>query len=166
MPGFLAAAYGRRGGAGTPAGMGCAVLASSGTADGVDDLAHELLRTSVEEDPGDIAPWVPGEPVPAAYRSVLGHWWGEGFEYIFSWRDGALRASRPGDPAGRPPAVFAPIPDNPDILRGVSGREVGELLRLTRDRDGAVVRMHWATYRFTRTQETFDGKSPSGEAAG
>jgi hypothetical protein len=31
------------------------------------------------------------------------------------------------------------------------------LLRLTRDAGGTVVRMHWATYRCTRTQETFDG---------
>lgn len=160
MPGFLAAVHGRVG-AGTPGAMGCAVLASSGTADGVDELAHELLRTSAEEDRADVAPWVPGPPVPAEYRSVLGPWWGEGFQYVFSWRDGALRASRAGDPAGKPPAVFAATPDNPDVLRGVSGREVGELLRLTRDPDGTVVRMHWATYRFTRTQETFDGTSPS-----
>ena len=39
----------------------------------------------------------------------------------------------------------------------VSGREVGERLRLTRDpATGDVVRMHWATYRVTRVQETFD----------
>ncbi len=43
------------------------------------------------------------------------------------------------------------------MLRTISGREAGELLRLTRDADGRVVRMHWATYRFTRVQETFDG---------
>jgi hypothetical protein len=55
----------------------------------------------------------------------------------------------------------------PTGLRGVSlssdndvARAWGlavELLRLTRDGTGAVVRMHWATYRFTRVQETFDG---------
>jgi hypothetical protein len=45
-----------------------------------------------------------------------------------------------------------------DLLRTVSGREAGELLRLTRDpATGEVVRMHWATYRFTRDQQTFDG---------
>jgi hypothetical protein len=51
--------------------------------------------------------------------------------------------------------VFEPA--GPDRLRTVSGREAGELLRLTRDADGAVVRLHWATYRFTRVQQTFDG---------
>ena len=32
---------------------------------------------------------------------------------------------------------------------------------LTRDDAGAVIHMHWATYRFTRTQSAFDGVSPS-----
>lgn len=161
MPGFLAAAFGRRGGTDTPGAMGCAVLASSGAADGVEELAHEVLNLAVQADPADIAPWTPGEPAPAAYRSVLGRWWGEGLEYVFSWRDGALQARSAQAPASSPPAVFEPLPGDPDVLRGVSGREVGELLRLTRGPDGAVVRMHWATYRFTRTQETFDGSQLS-----
>ncbi|MGE5829536.1 MAG: penicillin-binding protein, partial [Micromonosporaceae bacterium] len=157
MPGFLAGVYGRRGGAGTPAAMGAAVLGSSGTAVATVELPHRLLNAAVEEDPADVAPWAPGEPAPDAYRSILGRWWSEGFEFVFFWREGALRARGSDDPAGRPPAVFAPIEGEPDVLRTVSGREVGERLRLTRDpATGAVVRMHWATYRVTRTQETFD----------
>ncbi|AVT33241.1 penicillin-binding protein [Plantactinospora sp. BC1] len=156
MPGFLASVYGRRGGPGTPGAMGCAVLGSSGTGVAVNDLTHQLLAASAQDDPADIVPWAPGEPAPEPYRGLLGRWWGEGFEYVFSWRDGTLRARGAADPAGKPPAVFAPLPDRPDVLRTVSGREVGELLRLTRDDRGEVVRMHWATYRFTRRQETFD----------
>lgn len=156
MPGFLASAYGRRGGAGTPGAMGCAVLGSSGTGVAVLELTHELLAVSAENDPADIAPWTPGEPAPEAYRGLLGRWWGEGFEYVFCWRDGTLRARGATDPAGKPPAIFEPLPDRPDTLRTVSGREVGELLRLTRDIQGRVIMMHWATYRFTRAQETFD----------
>jgi len=73
---------------------------------------------------------------------------------VFSWRDGALQARGATDPAGRPPSVFAQL--EPDLLRTQSGREAGELLRLTRDpATGEVVRMHWATYRFTRDQQTF-----------
>jgi hypothetical protein len=50
-----------------------------------------------------------------------------------------------------------------DVLRTVSGREAGERLRLIRDpATGDVVRMHWATYLFTRTQQTFDGAPTSG----
>ncbi|MFC0532617.1 serine hydrolase domain-containing protein [Phytohabitans kaempferiae] len=162
MPGFLAGVYGRRPapaglGDGTPRAMGCAVLGSSGTAVATIELAHRLLSAAVEEDPAEVPPWTPGEPAPEAYRSVLGRWWGEGFEYVFFWRDGVLRARGADDPPTRPPAVFAPEPGHPDVLRGVSGREVGELLRLTRAADGTVVRMHWATYRFTRDQQTFSG---------
>jgi CubicO group peptidase (beta-lactamase class C family) len=157
MPGFLAGVYGRRGGRGTPAALGCAVLGSSGTAVEVVDLPHRLLDASVADDPADLREWVPGEAPPAAYRSVLGRWWSEGFEFVFLWRDGSLRSRGADDPSGRPAAIFAPLPDRPDVLRTVSGREAGELLRLTRDTSGTVVRMHWATYRFTRLQETFDG---------
>jgi CubicO group peptidase (beta-lactamase class C family) len=161
MPGFLAAAYGRPGGDGVPAGFGAAALGASGTGVEVLGLPTALLAAAVEEDPPDVEAWRPGEPAPAEFRSVLGRWWGEGFEYIFSWRDGRLRGRAVDDPAGRPPAVFVPLPDRPDVLRTESGREAGELLRLTRDADGTVVRMHWATYRFTRGQETFDGFSTS-----
>jgi hypothetical protein len=120
------------------------------------DLPHRLIAASVEDDPADVEPWAPSPAAPPEFRGALGRWWGEGFEYVFSWHDGALRARGAGDPPGLPPAVFAPT-DEPDVLRTASGREAGELLRLTRDATGAVVRMHWATYRFTRVQETFDG---------
>jgi CubicO group peptidase (beta-lactamase class C family) len=160
MPGFLAAVYGRRGASGTPAAMGCAVLGSSGTAADVLELPHRLLAAAAQDDPADIPPWTPGEPAGEPYRSVLGRWWGEGFEYVFVWRDGALRARAADDPADKPPAVFTPLPGQPDLLRTASGPEAGELLRLTRDASGAVMIMHWATYRFTRTQETFDRIPP------
>ena len=157
MPGFLAAAYGRPAGDAVPPGLGAAVLGSSGTGVEVLQLPHTLLAAAVDEDPAEIVAWSPGEPAPAALRSVLGRWWGEGFEYVFFWRDGRLCARAADDPGGRPPAVFVPVDGSADALRTESGREAGELLRLTRDDAGVVVRMHWATYRFTRGQETFDG---------
>src|SRR5205807_795980 len=90
----------------------------------------------------------------------------EGERRIDDGHDGAVRgllagvegrrhARRAGAAAARPPAGCAET--GPDVLRTVCGREAGELLRLTRDPAGAeVVRMHWATYRFTRGQETFE----------
>lgn len=153
MPGFLADVCGRRGVA-APA-VGAAVLVSSGTAGGAMELTRKLLDLSLEGDPPEIEPWTPGEPAPEAYRSVLGRWWGEGFEHVFSWRGGRLEARSADAPPDTPPAVFAPV--ERDVLRTVSGREVGELLRLTRGEAGQVTRMHWATYRFTRQQETFEG---------
>lgn len=157
MPGFLAGVYGRVGGGGTPGALAVASLGSSGTAGEICELPHQLLAAAVEHDPADITPWTPGAQVPDAYRSLLGRWWGEGFEYIFTWRDGALHARGVDQPSKRPPAVFAPVEGEADLFRTVSGREAGELLRLTRDDSGRVERMHWATYRFTRGQEAFDG---------
>ena len=52
-----------------------------------------------------------------------------------------------------PPGVFSRV--EPDLYRTVSGRERGELLRLVRDESGAVAKMYWATYPFTRRPEIF-----------
>jgi len=155
MPGFLAEVFGRTGGS-TPPATGVAVLLSSGTAGNALGLGKRLVDTALKEDPPDIEPWVPGEAAPEEYRSVLGYWWSEGFPYVFRWRKGRLEASAPDAPPGTPPAVFTPE-EGTDLLRTVSGREQGELLRLSRDAQGRVVRMHWATYRFTREQQAFDG---------
>ncbi|GIE64619.1 serine hydrolase domain-containing protein [Actinoplanes palleronii] len=165
MPGFLAGVYGRRGGEGNPGGLGCAVLGSSGTAGQTIDLAHELLRLAVEADPAEIRPWRAAAPAPPAYRSMLGRWWSEGSEFVFAWHDGQLQARAAEASAEKPPAIFRPLPDQADVLRTASGRESGELLRMTRDERGAVVRMHWATYRFTRLQEGFDG-GPASDGPG
>jgi CubicO group peptidase (beta-lactamase class C family) len=161
MPGFLAGVYGRRGGEGNPGALGVAVLGSSGTAGETNELVHELLRLAVEEDPAAIRPWSPGPPAPEEFRSILGPWWGEGYPYAFSWHDGTLQARAAEAPADLPPSVFRPLPGDPDTLRTVSGRETGELLRLTRDAAGTVTRMHWATYLFTRVQQGFDARPAS-----
>ena len=61
---------------------------------------------------------------------------------------GPARGPPDGAPAARAPSVF--VADGPDRFRTVSGRERGELLRVTRDDAGRVDRLHWATYLFTR----------------
>jgi CubicO group peptidase (beta-lactamase class C family) len=149
MPGFLAGAYFRRG-----SRVAAAVLGSSGQAIAVCAAPSELIAESLEHDPLDVDPWRPGRPAPPEYASVLGIWWSEGFEYIFFWRAGKLHARASRAPADRPPAVF--VPESADVLRAVSGREVGERLELTRDDAGNVVFMRWASYRVTRNQQTFD----------
>jgi len=154
MPGFLAASYGRAGGEGNPGGFGIAVLASSGVADAIFPYAQDLAERVLADDPADIAPWQPGSAAPDDLRAILGRWWSEGYELVFRYEKGALVARGADDPAGTPPAVFAPT-QTTDVLRTVSGREVGELLRVHRAPDGTVTSMHWATYRVTRTQETF-----------
>ena len=148
MPGFLAGVYSRRG-----RKIGAAVLGSSTTAGAICAAPHALLAASLEQDPPAIEAWTPGEPAPEEFASALGRWWSEGSEFVFSWRRGHLEARAVAAPADKPPAIFGV--EGADQLRGVSGREVGERLELTRDASGAVVMMRWSTYRLTRDQQTF-----------
>ena len=69
-------------------------------------------------------------------------------------RDGTLEA-RIDLPAAQtmPPSVFEKVGD--DLYRTVSGRERGELLRVTRAADGTVTKLNWATYLFTREPLAF-----------
>jgi CubicO group peptidase (beta-lactamase class C family) len=149
MPGFAAGMYWRRG-----QKIGAAALGSSTTAGNICLTPHKLLAASLEHDPKAIEPWKPGEPAPETLASALGRWWSEGSELVFSWRAGHLEARAVSAAPERPPAVFAV--EAADVLRVVSGREIGERLELTRDAAGRVTEMRWATYRVTREQQTFD----------
>jgi CubicO group peptidase (beta-lactamase class C family) len=148
MPGFLAGVWCRRG-----VTIGATVLGSSGTAGGIVAAPHQLIAASLEHDPIDIEPWAIGSPVPPAYATILGRWWSEGNEFVFRWTKGRLEAKGATATESVPPAVFAF--EGPDLLRTVSGREAGERLELFRGPDGEVETMRWATYRFTREQQTY-----------
>ncbi|TQS40771.1 serine hydrolase domain-containing protein [Cryptosporangium phraense] len=148
MPGFLAGVWCRRG-----VTIGAAVLGSSGTAGGIVAAPHQLIAASLREDPMDVEPFVIGDAAPREYAGILGRWWSEGSEFVFRWTKGHLEARSASAVAAAPPAVFAF--EAPDLLRTVSGREAGERLELFRDPDGTVSYMRWATYRFTRDQETY-----------
>lgn len=110
-------------------------------------LAIDLGDTFLDLQPELPEIWVPGDTVPTELESVLGHWFSEGHPWTFSVRKGELRAHADGDPAD----VISRFEHvDGDTYRTVEGAERGELLELTRDSDGQVVRMHWATYPFTR----------------
>ena len=66
---------------------------------------------------------------------------------------GRLKALAEGAPPRRKPSVFVKVAD--DVYRTESEREVGELLRMTRDEHGVVTRLHWATYVMTREPLAF-----------
>lgn len=149
MPGFLAAVWCRRG-----VKIGAAVLGSSGVAGGITTAAHRLIAASLEHDPIDIEPFVIDGPVPGDYVGILGRWWSEGSEFVFGWHRGHLEGKSVHADADAPPAIFAF--EAPDLLRTVSGREAGERLELFRGPDGRIELMRWASYRFTRDQQTFD----------
>ncbi|MGN6893606.1 DUF7586 domain-containing protein, partial [Neisseria sp. P0015.S009] len=56
-------------------------------------------------------------------------------------------------PEHKPSSVFERVGE--DCFRTVSGREAGELLRITRDDHGKVTKLNWATYLFTRRPLAF-----------
>jgi CubicO group peptidase (beta-lactamase class C family) len=148
FPGFLSIlAYSRR------ERIGAVLLTNSGHWPNLTDTGLALAGEALDELAPAPEPWVPEEPAPDEIAPLLGRWWSEGVETVFSWRRGKLEARLATAPAEREPSVFEP--DGEDRFRTVSGRERGEVLRVVRDEDGAVVKLYWATYPFTRAPGTF-----------
>jgi len=116
-------------------------------------LAVELIATVLDNDPAPAEPWVAGAAVPPEFAGVLGTWFSEGEPFTFSVRQGVLEARLDGAPDHKPPSVFEQIA--PDVYRTKSGRETGELLRITHDESGRPVKLNWATYLFTREPYAF-----------
>lgn len=117
------------------------------------DLANHVL----EHDPAEPELWLPGTEVPAELAGVIGRWYSEGAPFVFSVRRGRLEAKAADAPEHKPPSVFEKV--GADLYRTVSGRETGELLRITRGPDGEAVKMNWATYPVTRKPLAF-GERP------
>ncbi len=123
---------------------GAAALTNSGTRAEMEALALALAAKTIELWPEEIEAWRPEEEPPGDVRALLGRWWSEGSEFVFTWSEGALNGQFVGSRAK--PAVFEREGDG---FRAASGRERGERLRV----DGE--RMIWAGYAFTRAQEPF-----------
>ena len=134
-------------------GLGAAVFANSSSGLDPGGFAGDLVDAWLEHDPAAVTAWAPGPPVPAAYEGVLGRWWSEGAETVFSWREGTLQALGASAPPGTPPMTFEPAGD--DAFVATSGRECGEPLRVVRDASGEVVKLYLATYAFTRRPVPF-----------
>jgi CubicO group peptidase (beta-lactamase class C family) len=146
FPGFLSIlAYSRR------ERIGAVLLTNSGTWPALADTGLALVEAAVEEFAPEPGAWSPEEPPPEEIVPLLGRWWSEGAETIFSWRRGRLEARLAAAPPEREPSLFEP--DGKDRFRTVSGRERGEQLRVVRDSEGAVAKLYWATYPFTRAPE-------------
>jgi CubicO group peptidase (beta-lactamase class C family) len=111
-------------------------------------LAIRLADRVVDDLPVDDKPWRPGTTVPEELAGIIGRWYSEGQGFTFSVREGRLEARMDAASRTKAPSVFAA--EGPDRYRTESGRERGELLRVTRDETGRVDRLHWATYLFTR----------------
>jgi len=148
MPGFLAGLAVSR-----DHGVGAAVLTGASTNAKAEDLAVQLACTALDGLPSDPLAWAPGEEAPTEIRELLGPWWTEGNELVFSYRDGRFQAELVKGAPGRRVSWFEREAD--DRFRVVEGRERGEQLRVVRDDTGAVVKLYFATYPVTRTPQTF-----------
>lgn len=112
-----------------------------------------LTEKAVETFPAAPSVWRPEAPPPAEIEPLLGRWWSEGGEFVFSYRAGMLEARIATAPRELEPTVFEP--DGADRFRARSGLEAGELLRVVRDDHDEVVKLYWATYPFTRSPQVF-----------
>lgn len=149
MPGHITGVFTHR-----ESGTGGIVLMNNTAPPAPDAFAVELVEHVLEHDPVEEEPWQPGTSVPDELRPILGRWFSEGQPFVFWVEQGELRA-RIDKPAAAnlAPSRFVRVED--DVYRDVSGRERGELLRVTRDADGSVSKLNWATYLFTREPIAF-----------
>jgi CubicO group peptidase (beta-lactamase class C family) len=148
MPGFLAALVIER-----ETGIGAAVLTNTSAGPDTEALALDLASEAVDALRTEPELWRPDAGAPPELEPLLGRWWTEGRELVFSVRGGRLQAVLVGGPAGRDTSWFAR--DGDDRFRVVEGRELGEVLRVVRDDAGVPVRMYLATYPLTREAATF-----------
>jgi CubicO group peptidase (beta-lactamase class C family) len=149
MPGHITGVFTDR-----ESGTGGIVLMNNTSPPPPDAFAIELADHVVEHDPVEPEPWQPGTSVPDELRPILGRWFSEGQPFVFWVEHGEPRAriDKPGA-AKLAPSRFGLVEDA--VYRDISGRERGELLRITRNADGTVDKMNWATYLFTRDPIAF-----------
>ncbi|MEV0282707.1 serine hydrolase domain-containing protein [Kribbella sp. NPDC050820] len=148
MPGHITSTFVHR-----PSGTAGIALQSSTSAPAPGLLATDLIIKVLEDDPLPADPWVPGTTVPDELVGVLGTWFSEGTPFVFSVKAGELQAKSPAAAEHLAPAVFTRLSE--DVYRTTSGRETGELLRITRDATGTPTKLHWATYLCTRDPLAF-----------
>jgi CubicO group peptidase (beta-lactamase class C family) len=132
---------------------GAAVLTNSGTGVTISELGLRLSRAVADAYPPVPEEWRPGEAAPEELDGVLGRWWSEGHEVVFSFRNGKLESLFPEARLDLGRSVYEQ--EAPDVYRVVRGYERGELLRIVRGEAGEPVKLYFATYPVTRTPETF-----------
>ena len=148
MPGHLAGLVVNR-----KTGIGSAVLTNTSAGGKPETLALDLAKAAIEALPDEPKPWQPAADAPAEVAPLLGRWWSEGHELVFSWRGGRLQARLVDGVPGRDTSYLEPVDEG--RWRVAEGRERGELLRVVRDEQGAVERLYLATYPLTRTASPF-----------
>ena len=132
---------------------GAAVLTNGGAGVTISALGVALSKAVADFYPAVPPEWKPGEEPPEELRGVLGAWWTEGHQLVFSFRNGKLESVFPEARLDLGRSVYEREAE--DVYRVASGYERGELLRILRDGDGTPTKMYFATYPVTRSPETF-----------
>jgi CubicO group peptidase (beta-lactamase class C family) len=132
---------------------GAAVLTNGGAGVTISALGVALSKAVADVYPAIPPEWKPGEEPPQELAGVLGAWWTEGHQLVFSYRNGKLESVFPEARLDLGRSVYER--ESEDVYRVASGYERGELLRILRDDDGTPTKMYFATYPVTRTPETF-----------
>lgn len=132
---------------------GAAVLTNAGAGVDISALGVRLSRAVADAYPPVPDEWHPGDGAPDELEGVLGHWWSEGHELVFSFRNGKLESLAVDARLDLGRSVFEQ--EGADLYRVAQGRERGELLRIVRDEAGQPVKLYFATYPVTRSPETF-----------
>ncbi|MGZ4441501.1 MAG: serine hydrolase domain-containing protein, partial [Gaiellaceae bacterium] len=87
FPGFLSMLVYSR-----PDRIGAVLLTNSGNWDELGDTGLRLVVAALDELAPAVDRWKPEEAPPAEIEPLLGRWWSEGSESVFSWRAGRLEA--------------------------------------------------------------------------
>lgn len=153
MPGFLAGCYAFRD---DTERAGAVVLTNTGRGADPEGLAGALLNAALDADPRRRPAWTATE-VPEQLKELLGPWWSEGSEFLVEHREGELTMIGRGGAEWRRTRFEQ---TGPDEWRATKGREAGERLRVVRS-GGAVERLLFAGYAFTRDVRTFTEVSAS-----
>ncbi|HEX4470904.1 MAG TPA: serine hydrolase domain-containing protein [Nocardioides sp.] len=149
MPGHITGLFTHR-----ESGTGGIALMNATAPPPPDAFAIQLADHVVEHDPVEPEPWRPGTEIPEEFRGVLGRWFSEGQPFVFWVEHGELKARVDKPAAARmTPSTFEKVEDG--VYRDVTGRERGEILRVTRGADGTVTQLNWATYLFSREPLAF-----------
>jgi hypothetical protein len=143
MPGFLAAVCVHR-----PERTGAAVLCNTGAAARPERLALDLAEAVFADVERVPEPWHADAGAPPEVEPLLGRWWSEGNELVLAWKGGRSRLELVDGPPGRSISWLTREARRPLAHR--QGRELGELLRVSRDDGGAPVKLYVATYPLTR----------------
>jgi hypothetical protein len=149
MPGYLAILAVHRPSRTGVVAFGNAYTMRYGTSGGgMSGFGLDLLGAVLDREPARVAPWRPREEPPAQIAPLTGRWWWMGQEHEVGWADGELVVT----PLTTVRTPWRFVPDGPttDLWRGRSGDNDGELLRVVRDADGAVVALDIATFVLSR----------------